>query len=79
MKSLFKNPWRSHPLKGFFKGLGVVKGEGVATAKKASPFPLKKRKIFKVFKWWGDKSQFIPTKYLNCHNPIYYQLHSHHL
>uniref|UniRef100_UPI001F1F8080 hypothetical protein n=1 Tax=Campylobacter porcelli TaxID=1660073 RepID=UPI001F1F8080 len=31
------------PLEGFFKGLGVVKGEGVATAKKASPFPLKKK------------------------------------
>ncbi len=46
MKSLFKNPWRSHPLKGFFKGLGVVKGEGVATAKKASPFPLKKKEKF---------------------------------
>ena len=45
----------SHPLKGFFKGLGVVKGEGVATAKKASPFPLKKEKFkflsyFKNFK-----------------------------
>ena len=28
-------------LKGFFMGLGVVKGEGVAAAKKALPFPLK--------------------------------------
>ena len=43
-KKSVKNPWRSHPLKGFFRGLGVVKGEGVATAKKALPFPLKKRK-----------------------------------
>ncbi|WP_096015880.1 hypothetical protein [Campylobacter lanienae] len=29
-------------LKGFSRGLGVVKGEGVAAAKKALPFPLKK-------------------------------------
>ena len=34
----------SHPLKGFSRGLGVVKGEGVAAAKKAPPFPLKKEK-----------------------------------
>ena len=33
----------SHPLKGFYRGLGVVKGEGVASAKKALPFPLKKK------------------------------------
>ena len=32
-------------LKGFSRGLGVVKGEGVAVAKKALPFPLKKEKI----------------------------------
>ena len=31
-------------LKGFYRGLGVVKGEGVASAKKALPFPLKKEK-----------------------------------
>ena len=35
----------SHPLKGFSRGLGVVKGERVAAAKKALPFPLKKEKI----------------------------------
>ncbi|ARQ98004.1 hypothetical protein CLAN_1280 [Campylobacter lanienae NCTC 13004] len=23
----YKNPWRGHPLKGFSRGLGVVKGE----------------------------------------------------
>ena len=34
----------SHPLKGFYRGLGVVKGEGVAAAKKALPFPLKKER-----------------------------------
>ncbi len=33
----------SHPLKGFYRGLGVVKGEGVASAKKALPFPLKNK------------------------------------
>ncbi len=33
----------SHPLKGFYRGLVVVKGEGVASAKKALPFPLKKK------------------------------------
>ena len=51
-----KNPWRSHPLKGFYRGLGVVKGKGVASAKKRSPFHLKKRKgnlnfITLVAKW----------------------------
>ena len=35
----------SHPLKGFYRGLGVVKGEGVAAAKKALPFPLKKKEV----------------------------------
>ena len=30
-------------LKGFFRGLGVVKGEGVAAAKKALPCPLKNK------------------------------------
>ena len=33
----------SHPLEGFYKGLGVVKGEGVASAKKRPPSHLKKR------------------------------------
>lgn len=32
----------SHPLEGFYKGLGVVKGEGVASAKKRPPSHLKK-------------------------------------
>ncbi|WP_201789743.1 hypothetical protein [Campylobacter lanienae] len=40
----------SHPLKGFYRGLGVVKGEGVASAKKALPFTLKKEKIYLKFK-----------------------------
>ena len=31
-------------LKGFSRGLGVVKGEGVAAAKKRSPFHLNKEK-----------------------------------
>ncbi|ARR00374.1 hypothetical protein CSUIS_0547 [Campylobacter porcelli] len=44
--NLYKNPWRSHPLKGFYRGLGVVKGEGVAAAKKALPFPLKLKNYF---------------------------------
>ena len=35
-------------MKGFYRGLGVVKGEGVASAKKALPFPLKKRNIFNI-------------------------------
>ncbi|RAZ24627.1 hypothetical protein CHL9752_04860 [Campylobacter hyointestinalis subsp. lawsonii] len=35
------NLCKAQQLLSFFKGLGVVKGEGVATAKKASPFPLK--------------------------------------
>ena len=35
-------------LKGFFKGLGVVKGEGVASAKKRSPSHLKKYLKFKT-------------------------------
>ena len=34
-------------LKGFYRGLGVVKGEGVAAAKKALPFPLKIKNKFK--------------------------------
>ena len=43
-------------LKGFYRGLGVVKGKGVASAKKRSPFHLKKRKgnlnfITLVAKW----------------------------
>lgn len=37
----------SHPLEGFYRGLGVVKGEGVASAKKALPFPLKKETFLK--------------------------------
>ncbi|WP_201790972.1 hypothetical protein [Campylobacter devanensis] len=47
----------SHPLEGFFKGLGVVKkkkgggGEGVATVKKRSPSLLKKKNLnfLKIF------------------------------
>uniref|UniRef100_UPI001F3887DD hypothetical protein n=1 Tax=Campylobacter lanienae TaxID=75658 RepID=UPI001F3887DD len=35
-------------LRRLFRGLGVVKGEGVASAKKALPFPLKKRNIFNI-------------------------------
>ena len=35
--------FRTATLKGFSKGLGVVKGEGVASAKKALLFPLKKK------------------------------------
>ncbi|MDY3132537.1 MAG: hypothetical protein SOW11_00860, partial [Campylobacter lanienae] len=26
----YKNPWRSRPLEGFYRGLGVVKGEAKA-------------------------------------------------
>ncbi|WP_211436858.1 hypothetical protein, partial [Campylobacter sp. RM9328] len=40
----------SHPLKGFSRGLGVVKGEGVAAAKKALPFPLKRKNLSKNLK-----------------------------
>ncbi|WP_201789865.1 hypothetical protein [Campylobacter lanienae] len=39
----------SHPLKGFYRGLGVVKWEGVAAAKKRSPSHLKE-KIYLKFK-----------------------------
>ena len=60
-------------LKGFSRGLGVVKGEGVAAAKKALPFPLKKEKFkflsyFKNFKSAkikiNSKFKFSKTKIL---------------
>lgn len=53
-------------LKGFYRGLGVVKGKGVASAKKALPFPLKERKIFKVFKI--NKGLFYGVKICNNAN-----------
>ncbi|RAZ48955.1 hypothetical protein CHL9004_08995 [Campylobacter hyointestinalis subsp. lawsonii] len=41
MPPRFLNLCEAQQLLSFFNGLGVVKGEGVATAKKASPFSLK--------------------------------------
>ncbi len=54
---------RTATLKGFYRGLGVVKGEGVASAKKRSPSHLKKEKFkflsyFKKFKFTKKKNKF---------------------
>ncbi|MEE3776322.1 hypothetical protein V2I28_02300 [Campylobacter sp. CX2-4080-23] len=52
----YKSERSSATLEGFFKGIGVVKGEGAATAKKRPPSHLKIKRISLLFQIFAKNS-----------------------
>ncbi|WP_236842680.1 hypothetical protein, partial [Campylobacter lanienae] len=59
---IIKSVRKHSTLKGFYRGLGVVKGEGVAAAKKALPFPLKIKNKFKNLNFSHISKNLNPQK-----------------